>query len=158
MWIGNISGAITFAGIAICWVGCGPNSLQQAKQVFSAEEIAHGTQLIKTYCNTCHGVGDREMDAMLAPPLLGVRDAYLERHPEADAFVSAMVAFTRHPKRQNSLMPYALDVYGLKGSVSLSETDLRLTAIAVFAEQVERPTWMRDYRKQHPGTPANESR
>lgn len=149
MWIWKASALLTFACFIVGVTACSRSPMDQAEEAFSADAILQGTQLTKTYCNTCHGVGDRELDAMLAPPLLGVRDVYIERYPDPEAFVDAVVAFTQHPKRENSLMPHAVEQYGLKASVSMAQNELRLAAIALFAEQVERPKWMREYRKAH---------
>lgn len=113
------------------------------------DEMARGLELIPTYCLTCHGVGEREMEEMLAPPLLGVRAHYLAQYPEAEDFVAAMTAFVLEPRAEQSLMPLALEKYGLKPMLSLSEAEIRSVAWAIYAGQVERPTWMHDYRKVH---------
>jgi mono/diheme cytochrome c family protein len=131
-----------------CLMGCdkapGPD-LSSAP----ADAIEQGMDLIPTYCNTCHGVGDLGMEEMLAPPLWGVRAHYLARHPEPEAFVDAMTAFILEPKVAESLMPSAVERYGLKAPVSLSEKEIRAVVWAIYANRVERPSWARAYQKLH---------
>lgn len=114
-----------------------------------ADAIRQGVALMATYCHTCHGVGELAMDEMLAPPLWGVRAHYLERYSEPEAFVDAMTGFILEPSTEGSLMPLALERYGLKAPVSLTAAEIRSVVWAIYAGQVERPSWSREYRKRH---------
>ena len=60
-----------------------------------------------------------------------------------------MVEFMQFPREENALMPAEVQNYGLMTTVSLSESDLRATAIAIYAGYIERPYWYRDYEKVH---------
>ena len=111
--------------------------------------IRQGVGLMPTYCLTCHGVGDLEMDEVLAPPLWGVRAHYLAEFTDPQAFVDAMTKFLVDPNADKSLMPIELERHGLKASVSLSEEQIRSTAWAIYAGEVERPQWSREYQKLH---------
>lgn len=102
-----------------------------------------------TYCNTCHGVGDLNMDEMLAPPLWGVRAHYLAHSPEPEDFVEAMTTFLHEPQRETSRMPLELAHYDLKAPVSLKEAEIRSVVWAIYAGRVERPVWLREYKKGH---------
>lgn len=129
--------------------GCEKSPKQKGKEVFSPEAIQQGVQLLPTYCNTCHGVGDREMDEMLSPALWAIREHYLVQYPEPEAFVDAMVEFMQFPRESTALMPVEVKEYGLMTTVSLSEADLRATAIAIYIGEVERPSWARSYERKH---------
>jgi len=113
------------------------------------DAIKQGVALMPTYCHTCHRVGELEIDEMLAPPLWGVRAHYLAHFPDAAAFVDAMTEFLLEPQAEKSLLPLEVAHYGLKAPVSLAEAELRSVAWAIYAGQVERPTWSREYRKRH---------
>lgn len=113
------------------------------------EAIQQGVALMPVYCHTCHGVGEREIDAMLAPPLWGVRAHYLAHFPEPEAFVAAMTEFMLEPQGEQSLLPLEVAHYGLKAPVSLTEAELRAVAWAIYAGQVKRPSWSREYRQRH---------
>ena len=140
---------LSILSAACLLVGCEKSPKQKAKDAFTAAEIEQGLQLLPTYCNTCHGVGDREMDEMLSPALWAIREFYLDAYPEPEPFVSAMVEFMQFPREENALMPAEVQNYGLMTTVSLSESDLRATAIAIYAGYIERPSWYRDYEKVH---------
>lgn len=139
---------ILTAGLITLGSGCE----KQAKvdtSTFPPEQIAQGATLIATHCNTCHGVAEREMENMLAPPLWSVRAHYLKHYPEPEAFVEATVTFLTDPKREHSLMPKAVDLYGLKAPVGIVEEDMRLAASAIYAGASERPSWSYNYKKLH---------
>jgi mono/diheme cytochrome c family protein len=111
--------------------------------------IEQGVELMRTHCHTCHGVGELEMEAMLAPPLWGVRVHYLAEYSEGEAFVDAMTAFLLEPSRGKSQMPLSVERYGLKAPVSLPEAEVRAVVWAIYAGRVVRPSWSREYRKRH---------
>lgn len=113
------------------------------------DAIPRGVALMATHCHTCHGVGELTMEEMLAPPLWGVRAHYLARFPEPEAFVDAMTDFILEPSTEKSLMPLSVERYGLKAPVSLDHEQIRAVVWAIYAGQVERPPWSREYRKRH---------
>lgn len=114
-----------------------------------AHAIERGVELMPTHCYTCHGVGELEMNAMLAPPLWGVRAHYLEKFSAPEPFVAAMTAFILEPRIEKSLLPLEIEHYGLKASVSLTEEEIRSVVWAIYAGQVVRPSWSREYMKRH---------
>lgn len=117
--------------------------------------IQQGVELMPTYCLTCHGVGDLKMDEVLAPPLWGVRAHYLSEFREPQAFVDAVTEFLLDPHFDRSRMPIELERYGVKAPVSLSEEEIRAAAWAIYAGEVERPPWSREYQKLHRDCDAN---
>lgn len=143
-----IGRCIIIAGLVAFATGC----KKQAKvdtSTFTREQITQGAALSATYCNTCHGLGEREMEDMLAPPLWSVRAHYLARYPEPEAFVDATVSFLSDPKAEHSLMPKSIELYGLKAPVGIAEEDMRLAASAIYAGALERPSWSHNYKKLH---------
>lgn len=113
------------------------------------DAIPRGVALMATHCHTCHGVGELAREEMLAPPLWGVRAHYLAKYAEPETFVGAMTDFILEPSREKSLMPIAVAQYGLKAPVSLSRDEVGAVAWAIYAGQVERPPWSREYREHH---------
>lgn len=113
------------------------------------ETIEQGARLMPVHCHTCHGVGELEIDAMLAPPLWGIRAHYLGHFTEPEAFVDVMTAFILEPQVDKSRLPLAVAHYGLKAPVSLTEAEIRSVVWAIYAGQLERPLWLREYRKRH---------
>jgi cytochrome c553 len=100
-----------------------------------------GVQLMQTHCNNCHGVKGKTHDQLLAPPLWGVRMNYMKKYPEAEAFIESMSDFLTEPKHGDSLMPQAVDRFGLMPMLPLPDEILRPILSALYAGAVERPDW-----------------
>ncbi|MGJ8640305.1 MAG: c-type cytochrome [Opitutaceae bacterium] len=140
---------LLISGLAFICAGCRRSEERDYTKAFPEEVIRQGVHLMPTHCNTCHGVGDRKMEEMLAPPLLSARAHYLAIHPDPEGFVDAVTKFLTDPQSEHSLMPKSVERYGLKSPVSLSEDEIRLVASAVYAGFVERPVWLASYKKEH---------
>lgn len=143
---------VRFCSLVLCLVllsACKKGSDVETADAFPVEAIRQGIQLMQTHCHVCHGIEQRSLDAMLAPPLWGVRAHYLQKHPDAAAFVAAVTDFVTTPEQHKSLMPLELDHYGLKAPVSLGESEIQHIAMAIYSGQVERPEWSRAYEKLH---------
>lgn len=132
-------------------LGCGPADSQQSVPVLrlTAEEVAEGQRVVRLHCATCHGVDDQTRESMLAPSLWAVRQHYIRKYPEPEAFVEGMLAFLEHPQLESSLMPQASEEYGLMALLPLDEAQLRASIRLIYAGHVERPVWARDYDKAH---------
>lgn len=128
---------------------CKKGSDVDTADAFPVEAIRQGMQLMQTHCHVCHGIGQRSMDDMLAPPLWGVRAHYLQKYPEPAAFVAAVADFVTTPEQHKSLMPLELDRYGLKAPVSLGEVEIEYIAMAIYSGHVERTEWSHAYQKLH---------
>ena len=137
--------------VAVTLSACSPPASTESPETnFGALEIKAGLELIPTYCNTCHGMTQTK-EKMLAPSLWAVHAHYIAKYPEPEAFVDAMLALLEAPTHESSLMPHAVERYGLMAPVSLSREELRQTAIAIYSGAFERPPWARDYSKRHGG-------
>ena len=139
--------------VAVCLSAC-----EKAPRVdlssAPAGAIEQGIGWMATHCLICHRVDDLTIDEMLAPPLWAVRAHYLAEYPEPQTFVNAVTAFVIDPQADRSLLPYAVEHYGLKAPVSLDEEKIRAVAWAIYAGQVERPVWAREYKKRYRESPA----
>lgn len=148
---GGMSLLRRFVSVCSLWAVCGAVELlgEEAFKPITAQEITEGRRLLKLYCLTCHGVDGKREDQLMAPPLLGVREHYIRQHSTPEAFVSSMVDFMAHPTVEKSLMQCSLERYGLMQMMPLTDEQLRATAIAIYAGQIERPSWWKRYEKAH---------
>lgn len=96
-------------------------------------EYAEGKDLAAKYCEACHAKGGGRM--RVAPPLQAVRNHYLDAFPEEEDFIYAMVDFVRHPTREKSVMPGAVEKFGLMSALSYSED--KIEAIAKYMYHVD---------------------
>jgi hypothetical protein len=137
----------------LCWavVGCGPTDPRESVQrlKLTPEEIQEGQRVVRLHCATCHGVDDKTRESMLSPSLWAVREHYIRKYPEPEAFVAAMMAFLDHPKTESSLMPLASEEYGLMAMLPLDEAQMRAAVRLICAGHVVRPSWARAYDKAH---------
>jgi cytochrome c553 len=104
-------------------------------------EIKRGMQLMQTHCNTCHAVNGRTHDQLLAPPLWGVRKQYLNKYPQPEAFVAGMLDYISEPTHEASLLPQAVERFGLMPMLPLPDELLRPILWAIYAGHVDRPGW-----------------
>ncbi len=96
-------------------------------------EYAEGMNLAAKYCEACHARGGGSI--RVAPPLHAIRNHYLEAFPEEGDFIYAMVDFVRHPTREKSVMPGAVEKFGLMSALSYSED--KIEAIAKYLYHVD---------------------
>lgn len=132
-------------------VGCGPSSDDAAAFVLelTPAEIQEGQRAVRLHCATCHGVGENRQNEMLAPSLWAVRQHYIKKYPEPEAFVTAMLAFLDEPTDRAGLMPQAIEQYGLMAMLALAETEQSAAVRLIAAGHVTRPAWARAYDKAH---------
>lgn len=130
-------------------LGCGPADSPVPELRLTAEEVEEGQRVVRLHCATCHGVDDQTRESMLAPSLWAVRQHYIRKYPEPEAFVEGMLAFLDHPQLESSLMPQASEEYGLMAMLPLDEAQLRASVRLIYAGHVSRPVWARDYDKAH---------
>jgi hypothetical protein len=132
-------------------VGCGPAHQHESFPALelSIAEIQEGQRVVRLHCATCHGIGDNAQVTMLAPSLWSVRQHYIRKYPEPEAFVSAILAFLDQPQTETGLMPPAIEQYGLMAMLPLDEEQLRAAVRLICAGHVERPAWARAHDKDH---------
>ncbi|MFQ3242880.1 MAG: mono/diheme cytochrome c family protein [Lentimonas sp.] len=115
----------------------------------SSFDVQEGQRVVRLHCATCHGVDDQTRESMLSPSLWAVRQHYIRKYPEPEAFVTAMMAFLDHPKTESSLMPQASEEYGLMAMLPLDEAQMRAAVRLIYAGHVPRPPWARAYDEAH---------
>ncbi|MCH8546410.1 MAG: DUF3365 domain-containing protein [Cryomorphaceae bacterium] len=92
-----------------------------------------GKALASKYCEACHAKGSGRM--RVAPSLNAVRTHYLDAFPEEEDFIYAIVDFVRHPSREKSVMPGAVEKFGLMSALSYSED--KIESIARYLYHVD---------------------
>lgn len=130
-----------------CWPADPHTSVPSLE--LSPEEIQEGQRVVRLHCATCHGIDDKTRETMLSPSLWGMREHYIRKYPEPEAFVTAMMTFLDHPQTESSLMPLASEEYGLMTMLPLDEAQMRAAVRLIYAGHVARPPWARDYGKAH---------
>src|SRR6056297_1543267 len=83
--------------------------------------------LIKQYCYTCHSPQTRGQQR-LAPPFQMVKMHYLRDYPAKNDFINAISAWVKEPNADYSIMPGAMNRFGLMPPMMIEDKDLKLIA------------------------------
>jgi mono/diheme cytochrome c family protein len=86
-----------------------------------------GEILIEQYCYSCHSPQIRGQQR-LAPPFQMVKMHYLRDFPVKEDFINAITTWVKKPNAEYSIMPGALNRFGLMPPMVINEEDVKLIA------------------------------
>ncbi len=115
------------------WVYETPEQLDQ-------EQLSAGFMHLQNSCFSCHSP-DGEADARIAPGLATIKMTYRKSAVTAPEFAQSMWSFLEHPGPSTSLMPDAIEQYGLMPKMSLSREQSDAMAYYLFHTPLEQPQW-----------------
>ena len=106
--------------------------------------ISHpGQVLIEQHCYSCHAPQMNGQDR-LAPPIQMVKMHYTREYSSKKAFVNAIARWVENPSEEKSIMPGAINRFGLMTPYPIEEEDVRL--IADYLYEADLPS-IRGHRK-----------
>lgn len=88
---------------------------------------------VSSNCGTCHGIGATEQAS--APNLSTVRKKWKQAYPDKLDFIEQMVSFLLKPEAQKSIIPGALETYGLMPKMGYSPTQAKEIADWLFEHE-----------------------
>ncbi len=97
-------------------------------------------QVLKT-CYACHNPDAPSHDAIIAPPLAGIKRRYLMTYPDSAAFVEALASWAANPDTNRVLMRGAFATFGLMPAQAISDSSLRAAAAYIFSNDIPKPVW-----------------
>lgn len=106
-----------------------------------------GGQLLQTYCVACHNP-DMDLKTRLAPPMVAVKDHYLDAYDSKDTFVRQFVKMVQEPTIAETKMPNAVKKFGLMPKMPLSDTQLEAIATYVYHTDMKNPKWLEHHYEQ----------
>ena len=146
--------------LIISMVACN-NEISEGTTAKSQDDLAGfiemGANYTKSYCLACHAASGGENNR-IAPPMIAVREHYLEAFAEEKDFVDAMIDFLNHPSKENAQMPGAVRKFGLMPKLNLDEDKLFAIATYLFHEEQEEPKWWREHRSKEHGEKQGEEK
>lgn len=116
----------------------------------SAEEKNRGEEIFTTVCMTCHKF--ERGPNMIAPPIFGVKNHYLNAHPDKAGFVKRVSSWLKKQDRENSLMPGAVRRFKLMPPIDLSESDRAAVAGFIYNADFSEPSWYAGHYQAEHGT------
>ena len=124
-------------------IACNDTSTPKEIKIEKAEIVSSisAEDLIQKRCLICHGAGESH-DDLLAPPIRGVKNHYLQDYPDKEAFVEAIVKWNANPDSSNALMVGAVTRFKVMPSLQYPEDEVRAIAEFIYDNEQPKPTWM----------------
>lgn len=104
-----------------------------------------GRVLIEQNCYSCH-TPEMTGQKRLAPPIQMVKMHYIRDYETKEMFVDAISEWVNQPAKEKSIMPGALNRFGLMAPVAISDEDVRL--IAEYLYEADLPA-IKDHGNGH---------
>jgi mono/diheme cytochrome c family protein len=99
-----------------------------------------GQSLMQSKCVTCHSP-KASKNGGIAPPLAQIKDIYKKEYKTESAFVQAIVEWNKKPKKSNSLMPEAIERYGIMAPLGFSKDKVGKIARYMYRNELKKPDW-----------------
>lgn len=106
-----------------------------------------GRALFEKYCIACHQI---QGPPKTAPPVFGVINHVKGVYPEREDFVKRIVDWVENPDPGDTLMPGAVQRFGVMPKLGYPRQDVRKIAEFLYDHRVDLPQWyIEHYRRQH---------
>jgi len=99
-----------------------------------------GLELMETKCFACHNPKAGKSEQM-APPMIAIKNQYLEKFKSKEEFVSHFIDFTSNPQKDKSLMADAVEQFNLMPNMNFDKEELKNIAEYVYDSKLEEPEW-----------------
>lgn len=122
-------------------ISCSSNNEQQNELLNlakSGNNYEKGKKLLETKCYVCHNPKLKE-DELIAPPMIAVKEAY--NFDNEQEFTLAFKKWLDKPDHSYSLMPEAIEKYGIMPYQVYNEETVLAIANYIYNNAIERPSW-----------------
>lgn len=98
--------------------------------------------LIKNKCFSCHNPDTNiDFEKRLAPPMFKIREHYIDDTITKEAFVNNILTFVSNPNQETSIMPGAVNNFGLMPKQDFSKEDIKQIAAYIFENDLASDEW-----------------
>lgn len=112
---------------------------------FSTE--VNGKHLFTKMCLSCHVVQGKPTSA---PPIFAVKNHVIQQFSSRDAFVKKVTDWVAHPKAENTVMPGAVNRFGLMPQLNYDAAKVKKIAEFLYDTDLKLPNWYKKhYQEQH---------
>ena len=143
---------------AVIFTSCKKNETTPLKTEDSGQLVAEvekpvsdGYELLKNKCYICHNPQAASHDALIAPPMLAVKNRYKMSYKTRQEFVDAVTAWAMDPKKENALMRGAVNQFNVMPKQVFNEEEVRKIAAYMYENELERPAWFEEHFEQMHG-------
>lgn len=131
---------VALASMLLQSCNSGNSTENQSKYSETEQTYQKGFEIVTQNCVSCHSP-NANAEARLAPPLFAVKKHYSENHETEKAFVDAMSTFLTKPSSESSLMPHAIDKFGLMPNLDYTKEQYAAVASYIYNTDMEKPGW-----------------
>ena len=133
---------------ALLLLSCGNNATIEEKSDDASKDVKEekALSLMSTNCFVCHNP-DMESETRVAPPMFKIREHYYDDETSRDEFIKEIVAFAMDPSEAKSIMPGAVNNFGLMPKTPFNEEDLKLIAGYIFENDLASDKWYSKWEK-----------
>lgn len=96
-----------------------------------------GEKLIEKHCYLCHNT-ETPSKSRIGPPMTHVKNHYLEAYPSQEDFTKHLIAFVQNPSEDISIMPGALNKFGLMPKQQFPLEALNQIADYMYNHDIEK--------------------
>lgn len=127
------------------------NQTEPEVSTTAALSIPSGMEMLQANCYACHNPITESHDAMLAPPLAGIKNRYKSNYSTRDEFIAAITSFVLMPTEEKALMKGPIKRFGLMPKPALSDSlQIRALVAFIYDNPIETPEWFGEhYKEQH---------
>lgn len=143
-------------------VGCNGKSSTTTEEIEKptdepTELIANidAANLITTVCYACHNPKSGSHDEMLAPPLVGIKQQYLNATEDRAGFVERMAAFVTNPSEDKAFMKGPIRRFGLMPKPPVTDEQIKAIVAFIYDNELPAPAWFAEHEAQMHGKEKN---
>lgn len=114
------------------------------------DEVAEAYNLMKTNCYSCHHPSALPTERV-APPMLAVKAHYMEATGSREQFIAKMQEFIAKPSAEASIMPNAVEKFGLMPYQEYKKEDIEKIAGFLFDYKIPEPEWFKEHYQKEKG-------
>lgn len=144
----KVRNSILVFPVTLLLLSCGNNTTIEEKSDNVSNEVKKekALTLLSNNCFVCHNP-DMESETRVAPPMFKIREHYYDDETSREVFIKEIVAFALDPSEEKSIMPGAVNNFGLMPKTPFNEADLKLIAGYIFDNDLASDEWYSKWEK-----------
>lgn len=143
---------LTFTSLAFYSCTNNSESSDNANTMDTEEVDAEATMAafnqMKTTCYVCHSPEAFSAEAVLAPAFVEVKERYLEKYPDKNAFVNAMVSYVNKPNEEHSLMTEYIEKLKIMPDPTIDSSAIASIVNFIYDNELAYPEWYPAFYKE----------
>lgn len=102
--------------------------------------LKEGFKVLNTSCFSCHNPNPNNK-IKVAPSVKELKLAYINEFKDFESFTKHFIAFQQNPTKHNSIMPEAVEKYGIMPKLEYTKEQLKAVASYLYTSNIEADEW-----------------